>query len=100
MKGKRCYLYKSKYSDEIVGRTYVYRNLGYDQENKCYKGLTKNYDSEYLITIEDENNKCYAYIVDKEEALKEIIKSNKGELLKTYKFKELLDSLNSYLESK
>jgi hypothetical protein len=100
MKGKTGYIYQSKYSKQVVGRTYIYRNLGYDQENKCYKGLIKNFNGEYIITIEDENNKAYAYIADKEDALKEIIKSNNQELLKTGKFKELIDCLDSYLESK
>lgn len=86
-----CYIYKSKYSDERVGRIYISNNLGYCEEDKCHKGLTKNHEGEYIMTIENENNKNYAYKIDKEDALKEILKYNKQELLKTFKFKDLVD---------
>lgn len=100
MSKKHINLYKSKYSDKKVSFIYENRILGYDEDEKVYKGISKTTNSEYIIikSYEEKNKKSYAYIVTPEEAVKEILKANKTDLFKTYKFKNLLDVLNSAID--
>ena len=100
MSKKHIFLYKSKYSDVKVSRISENRILGYDEDEKAYKGISKTANSEYIIikSYEEKNKKNYGYIVTPEEAVKEILKANKADLFKTYKFKDLLDFLNSAID--
>lgn len=100
MKQKHIWLHKSKYSDKKVSRIYGNKNLGYDKENECYKGISKTVDGQYIIIIsyEKENKKDYAYIVTPEDALKEILDAGKTDLLKTKKFKDLVDVLHKAMD--
>lgn len=61
-----------------------------------HKGLTKLRDGRYVIIIgtQWQGQRDYAYVVDKEEALQEILRSGNMELLDTKKYKELKDLYN------
>ena len=56
-----------------------------------HKGITKLKDGRYVIIVGSDwqGERDYAYIVDAEEALQEILKSQNLDLLETKKFKEL-----------
>jgi hypothetical protein len=56
-----------------------------------HKGITRLKDGRFVIIIgsQKQGSKDYAYIVSKEEALQEILKSDKLELLEDKKFAEL-----------
>jgi predicted RNase H-related nuclease YkuK (DUF458 family) len=56
-----------------------------------HKGITKLKDGRFVIIIgsQMQGSKDYAYIVSKEEALQEVIKSGNLELLEDKKFDEL-----------
>lgn len=90
------YLYEG--SDEIVARVRYNQVLDYwDGRNHSnggtgmHKGLTKLRDGRYVLIIgtQWQGQRDYAHIVSKEDALKEILRSDNLELLKTKKFNEL-----------
>ena len=56
-----------------------------------HKGITKLKDGRYVIIIgtDWQGERDYAYVVDADEALQEILKSGNTELLETKKFYEL-----------
>jgi hypothetical protein len=56
-----------------------------------HKGITKLKDGRYVIIIgtDWQGERGYAYVVDAEEALQEILKAQRLELLETKKFVEL-----------
>jgi len=56
-----------------------------------HKGITKLKDGRYVIIIgtDWQGERDYAYVVDADEALQEILKSQNLDLLETKKFKEL-----------
>jgi hypothetical protein len=66
-----------------------------------HKGLTKLKDGRYVIIngSDWQGDRDTAHIVSKEEALKEIVKSDNFELLKTKKFKELKELYDSTIGS-
>ena len=91
-------VYESEFCNEIVARVKYNEKLDYwDGRNRGngglgkHKGITKLKDGRFVIIIgsQKQGSKDYAYIVSKEEALQEILKSDKLELLEDKKFAEL-----------
>jgi hypothetical protein len=66
-----------------------------------HRGITKLKDGRYVIILGSDfaGTKDTAHIVSKEEALKEIVKSDNFELLKTKKFAELKELYDSTIGS-
>ena len=94
----RVNVYESEFCNDIVarvkyneklddwnGRNWGNRGLGMN------KGITKLKDGRFVIIIgsQMQDSKDYAYIVSKEEALEEVLKSGNLELLEDKKFAEL-----------
>ena len=84
--------------DQVVARVRYNQNLDYwDGRNwqnggmGRHKGITRLKDGRYVIIIgtDWQGEKDYAYVVDAEEALQEILKAQRLELLGTKKFAEL-----------
>ncbi len=91
-------VYESEFCNEIVARVKYNEKLDYwDGRNRGngglgkHKGITKLKDGRFVIIIgsQMQGSKDYAYIVSKEEALQEVIKSGNLELLEDKKFAEL-----------
>lgn len=85
-------------STTVIGRVRYNADLDYwDGRNwsnggvGMHKGITKLKDGRYVIIIgtQWQGEKDYAYVVSKEEALQEILKSGNQQLLKTKKYAEL-----------
>ena len=83
---------------EVIARVRYNTNLDYwDGRNwqnggvGRHKGITKLKDGRYVIIIgtDWQGERDYAYVVDADEALQEILKSQNLDLLETKKFKEL-----------
>jgi hypothetical protein len=100
--GKKQYrvnVYEDRYNlKEVVARVRYNQNLDYwDGRNwqnggtGRHKGITKLKDGRYVIIkgTDWQGERDYAYIVDAEEALQEICKAQRLELLDTKKFAEL-----------
>ena len=62
-----------------------------------HKGLTKLRDGSYVLIIGSQwqGDKDYGFIIDKERALQEILKSGNSQLLKLKKWKELKELYDS-----
>ena len=91
-------VYESEFCNEIVARVKYNEKLDYwDGRNRGngglgkHKGITKLKDGRFVIIIgsQMQGSKDYAYIVSKEEALQEVLKSGNLELLEDNKFAEL-----------
>ena len=91
-------VYESEFCNEIVARVKYNEKLDYwDGRNRGngglgkHKGITKLKDGRFVIIIgsQMQGSKDYAYIVSKEEALQEVLKSGNLELLEEQKFAEL-----------
>jgi hypothetical protein len=99
MKQYRVNVYLDRYQlKEVVARVRYNQNLDYwDGRNwqnggtGRHKGITKLKDGRYVIIkgTDWQGEKDYAYVVDAEEALQEICKAQRLELLDTKKFAEL-----------
>jgi hypothetical protein len=100
--GKKQYrvnVYEDRYNlNEVIARVRYNQNLDYwDGRNwqnggtGRHKGITKLKDGRYVIIkgTDWQGEKDYAYVVDAEEALQEILKAQRLELLETKKFAEL-----------
>lgn len=100
--GKKQYrvnVYEDRYNlNEVIARVRYNQDLDYwDGRNwqnggtGRHKGITKLKDGRYVIIkgTDWQGEKDYAYIVDAEEALQEILKSQRLELLGRKKFAEL-----------
>ena len=100
--GKKQYrvnVYEDRYNlKEVVARVRYNQNLDYwDGRNwqnggvGRHKGITKLKDGRYVIIkgTDWQGERDYAYVVDAEEALQEICKAQRLELLDTKKFAEL-----------
>lgn len=99
-------VYEDEFRDNIVARVQYNENLDYwdgrDWTNGgrgIHKGITKLRDGRFVIIIGSQwwGSTDYAYIISKEEALQEILKSGNTELLNSKRFAELkvmLDELN------
>lgn len=94
----RVNVYESEYCNEIVARVKYNEKLDYWNGRNwgngglgMYNGITKLKDGRFVIIIDSQwqGSKDYAYIVSKEEALQEILKSGNLELLEEKKFAEL-----------
>ena len=99
---------ESEYESEVIARVTYNSNLDYwDGKNWTnggtgyHKGITKLKDGRYVLIIGSnwQGQKDYAYIVEMETALQEILKSNHLELLDLKKFSELKELYeNSMIE--
>ena len=96
----RVNVYEDESMNKVISRVRYNQNLDFwDGRNwTCgstgrHKGLTKLRDGRYVLIhgTDWQGEKDYAVIIDPEEALQEILKSNNTELLGTMKFKELND---------
>ena len=95
----RVNVYMDRYEmKEVVARVRYNQNLDYwDGRNwqnggtGRHKGITKLKDGRYVIIkgTDWQGERDYAYVVDAEEALQEILKAQRLELLETKKFAEL-----------
>ena len=90
-------------NQDVIARVRYNQNLDYwDGRNwqnggvGRHKGITKLKDGRYVIIIGSDwqGERDYAYIVDADEALQEILKSQNLDLLETKKFKELKNLYN------
>ena len=95
---RRVNVYESEFCNKIVARVKYNEKLDYwDGRNRGngglgkHKGITKLKDGRFVIIIgsQIQGSKDYAYIVSKEEALKEVLESGNVELLEDKKFTEL-----------
>ena len=91
-------VYESEFCNDIVARVKYNEKLDYWNGRNwgngglgMHKGITRLKDGRFVIIIgsQKQGSKDYAYIVSKEEALQEILKSDKLELLEDKKFAEL-----------
>jgi hypothetical protein len=100
--GKKQYrvnVYEDRYNlNEVIARVRYNQNLDYwDGRNwqnggvGRHKGITKLKDGRFVIIkgTDWQGERDYAYVVDAEEALQEICKAQRLELLETKKFAEL-----------
>lgn len=97
----RVNVYGSRFfdhEDEVIARVRYNTSLDYwDGSNWLnggtgrHKGITKLKDGRYVIIIgtDWQGERDYAYVVDADEALQEILKAQRLELLDTKKFAEL-----------
>ena len=95
----RVNVYENRYGlDEVVARVRYNQDLDYwDGYNWCnegmgrHKGITKLKDGRYVIIIGSDwqGERDYAYVVNAHEALQEIFKAQRLELLDMKKFAEL-----------
>lgn len=96
----RVNVYKNQYDlgGDVIARVRYNQNLDYwDGRNwqnggmGRHKGITKLRDGRYVIIIGSDwqGERDYAYTVDADEALQEILKAQQLELLDTKKFAEL-----------
>ena len=96
----RVNVYKNQYDlgGDVIARVRYNQNLDYwDGRNwqnggmGRHKGITKLRDGRYVIIIGSDwqGERDYAYTVDADEALQEILKAQQLELLDTKKFVEL-----------
>ncbi len=94
----RVNVYEGERDTEVIARVRYNANLDYwDGRNwTCgstgrHKGITKLKDGRHVIIYgtQWQGEKDVAYVITKETALQEILKSGHIELLKTKKFKEL-----------
>ena len=101
--GKKQYRVNVLQNGDVIARVRYNQNLDYwDGRNwqnggmGRHKGITKLKDSRYVIIIgtDWQGERDYAYIVDADEALQEILKSQNLDLLETKKFKELKNLYN------
>ena len=85
-------------NDQVIARVRYNQDLDYwDGRNwqnggiGRHKGITRLKDGRYVIIIgtDWQGEKDYAYVVDAEEALQEILKAQRLELLETKKFSRL-----------
>ena len=83
---------------EVIARVRYNQNLDYWNGRNWqnggmgrHKGITKLKDGRYVIIIgtDWQGERDYAYVVDADEALQEILKSGNTELLETKRFYEL-----------
>ena len=100
VKQYRVNVYKNQYDfgGDVIARVRYNQNLDYwDGRNwqnggmGRHKGITKLKDGRYVIIIGSDwqGERDYAYTVDADEALQEILKAQQLELLDTKKFAEL-----------
>ena len=102
VKQYRVNVYENQYglflNGEVIARVRYNQDLDYwDGRNWTnggtgrHKGITKLKDGRYVIIIgtDWQGERDYAYVVDADEALQEILKSQNLDLLETKKFKEL-----------
>ena len=103
VKQYRVNVYASRYEvdevdGDVIARVRYNQNLDFwDGRNwqnggtGRHKGITKLKDGRYVIIVGSDwqGERDYAYIVDAEEALQEILKAQRLELLDTKKFAEL-----------
>jgi hypothetical protein len=94
----RVNVYGSRFfdhEDEVIARVRYNQNLDYwngrNWQNGgigLHKGITKLKDGRYVILIGSDwqGERDYAYVVDADEALQEILKAQRLELLDTKKF--------------
>ncbi len=91
----RVNVYENEFMEEVVARVRYNQNLDFwDGRNfTCgstgrHKGLTKLKDGRYVLIIgtDWQGERDYAYVVDADEALQEILKAQRLELLDTKKF--------------
>ena len=91
-------VYESEFCNDIVARVKYNEKLDYWNGRNwgngglgMHKGITRLKDGRFVIIIgsQKQGSKDYVYIVSKEEALQEILKSDKLELLEDKKFAEL-----------
>ena len=93
----RVNVYKNQYDlgGDVIARVRFNQNLDYwDGRNwqnggmGRHKGITKLRDGRYVIIIGSDwqGERDYAYVVDADEALQEILKAQQLELLDTKKF--------------
>lgn len=101
----RVNVYANQYDldGDVIARVRYNQNLDYwDGRNwqnggmGRHKGITRLKDGRYVIIIgtDWQGERDYAYIVDADEALQEILKSQNLDLLETKKFKELKNLYN------
>ena len=93
--------------DEIIARVRYNQNLDYWNGSNWlnggvgrHKGITKLKDGRYVIIIGTDHQKerDYAYVVEPNEALQEILKSQNLDLLETKKFAALKKLYEDYLQ--
>ena len=93
----RVNVYENEFMEEVIARVRYNQNLDYwDGRNWTngvgrHKGLTKLRDGRYVLIhgTDWQGERDYAYVVDADEALQEILKAQRLELLDTKKFTEL-----------
>ena len=101
----RVNVYENQYDlgGDVIARVRYNQNLDYwDGRNwqnggmGRHKGITKLKDGRYVIIVgtDWQGERDYAYVVDADEALQEILKSQNLDLLETKKFKELKNLYN------
>ena len=101
--GKKQYRVNVYQNDDVIARVRYNQNLDYWNGRNWqnggmgrHKGITRLKDGRYVIIIgtDWQGERDYAYIVDADEALQEILKSQNLDLLETKKFKELKNLYN------
>ena len=94
----RVNVYADEFMEEVIARVRYNQNLDYWNGRNWqnggmgrHKGITKLKDGRYVIIIgtDWQGERDYAYVVDADEALQEILRSGNTELLETKKFVEL-----------
>ncbi len=97
------YANRHEVDGDVIARVRYNQNLDYwDGRNwqnggmGRHKGITKLKDGRYVIIkgTDWQGERDYAYVVDADEALQEILKSQNLDLLETKKFKELKNLYN------
>jgi hypothetical protein len=101
-------VYSSFDDEEIIGHVKPNSNLDYwDGHNwtnggtGLHKGLTRLKNGNYVIIITSQwqGSKDYGFLVSEREALQEILKSGRMELLEEKKFKDLKDFMDKNMLS-
>ena len=94
----RVNVYADEFMEEVIARVRYNQNLDYWNGRNWqnggmgrHKGITKLKDGRYVLIhgTDWQGERDYAYVVDADEALQEILKSGNTELLDTKKFAEL-----------
>lgn len=104
----RVNVYHNEYSNngesQIIARVRYNNILDYwdgrnwtNGGNGMHKGLTKLRDGSYVLIIGSQwqGDRDYGFVIDKERALQEILKSGNHDLLKMKKWKELKELYTS-----